>query len=455
MAINHKAHEIYIDALTIVRDDLVKHKSLIQAKNTFYQLIKNHKIPAENAKHSRVEDILDYFEIHGVLDLQRKLEHLMKAENSKGNVSKSDVFKSKEAKIVTVEKTTSRIKNIASSTSIVINPSGNFKYSGEELRALAAGKSISEMASVIYIDNSVSCVICRKKCNTLSKFNKHYKKRHAPYTARKLEADEEYRLANLALIKADLKKYKDKEEIKEALRKQLAPSPLDESPPYNVEAYRIAIRKMPQGEAYKLAKDVERSKKIIKEFDESLLNTEMLVSLNTMEISNSPSEIAEHYKLNEMGDSLICKGKDKREKRECFTKLNLQEDIEEKAKFSERKVKCRTNQSEFAKRVASNFSYKCCITGSNEPLEAAHIEPLSVGDNNNTSNGLLLIACLHRLLDSGKMAINPESLTVHFSKDCTWFGVPIFDGKSITSPHTPLNTAGLEKLWERFKMDCL
>ncbi len=33
------------------------------------------------------------------------------------------------------------------------------------------------------------------------------------------------------------------------------------------------------------------------------------------------------------------------------------------------------------------------------------------------NNGLLVIACLHRLLDSGKMAINLDSLTVHFSED--------------------------------------
>lgn len=92
----------------------------------------------------------------------------------------------------------------------------------------------------------------------------------------------------------------------------------------------------------------------------------------------------------------------------------------EQALFADRIVRTRTNQNDFKERVAANFGYRCAITNSGEALEAAHIEPVGTG-NNNTSNGVLMLACLHRRFDAGLMAINPDSLTVHFKADCTYF----------------------------------
>ncbi|WP_278863512.1 HNH endonuclease, partial [Klebsiella quasivariicola] len=126
----------------------------------------------------------------------------------------------------------------------------------------------------------------------------------------------------------------------------------------------------------------------------------------------------------------------------------LSESIEQ-ALFADRIVRTRTNQSDFKERVAANFGYRCAITNSGEALEAAHIEPVGTG-NNNTSNGLLMLACLHRLFDAGLMAINPDLLTVHFRPDCTYFAKSMLEGKKINDHSVPLNKSGLLERWHSF-----
>ena len=121
----------------------------------------------------------------------------------------------------------------------------------------------------------------------------------------------------------------------------------------------------------------------------------------------------------------------------------------EQALFANRIVRARTNQGDFKERVAANFSYQCAITNSGEALEAAHIDPVGTG-NNNTSNGVLMLACLHRLFDNGLMAINPEFLTVHFKPHCTYFAKNALEGKKLNSHSVPLNKSGLLERWLRF-----
>lgn len=128
----------------------------------------------------------------------------------------------------------------------------------------------------------------------------------------------------------------------------------------------------------------------------------------------------------------------------------LSESIET-ALFSDRIVRTRTNQNDFKERVAANFGYRCAITNSGEALEAAHIEPVGTG-NNNTSNGLLMLACLHRLFDAGLMGINPDSLTVHFKPDCTYFAKSVLEGKQLNVHSVPLNTSGLLERWLSFEV---
>lgn len=121
----------------------------------------------------------------------------------------------------------------------------------------------------------------------------------------------------------------------------------------------------------------------------------------------------------------------------------------EQALFADRIVRTRTNQNDFKERVAANFGYRCAITNSGEALEAAHIEPVGTG-NNNTSNGVLMLACLHRLFDAGLMAIKPDSLTVHFKANCTYFAKSMLEGKKINVHSVPLNKSGLLERWHSF-----
>jgi len=441
MAITHKAYAIYLDAMAVACNDLVKNKSLATAKSAFFQEIKNQNIPADNPKHSREQDILNYFEVHGILELQRK------SKNMTNSVHKEIHLETQHKMIIK--------DYILDTPSTVSVSSEHVESSLPQSEAMIADNSMSKKKPVFKFDQSVSCLICHSKFSTTKAFYKHYKKKHSQPAIKKLESREQHRLANVASIDAELKKHRNKEEIREALRKQLAPSPLDDIPTYNAEAYRIALRTMTQGEAYSLAKDSARSVAFIEKFNQSLASApETHSSQDTasmIHVTKVSEDDTDHYKPTKIGDNLVRRAKEERMQRDAFKKQVLQEDVEEKALFSERTVKTRINQAEFAKRVASNFSNQCCITGSSEPLEAAHIEPLSMGDNNNTSNGLLLIACLHRLLDSGKMAINPDTLTVHFSDNCTWFGAKTFDGRIIAKPLTPLNITGLKRLWDSFR----
>lgn len=124
-------------------------------------------------------------------------------------------------------------------------------------------------------------------------------------------------------------------------------------------------------------------------------------------------------------------------------------DSVEQALFADRIVRTRVNQYDFKERVAANFGYRCAITGSGEALEAAHIEPVGTG-NNNTSNGVLMLACLHRLFDAGLMAINPDSLTVHFKDDCTFFAKSMLEGQKLNKHTVRLNKSGLLERWYSF-----
>lgn len=121
-------------------------------------------------------------------------------------------------------------------------------------------------------------------------------------------------------------------------------------------------------------------------------------------------------------------------------------DSMKQAMFADRIVRTRTNQNDFKERVAANFGHRCAITDSGEALEAAHIEPVGTG-NNNTSNGILMLACLHRLFDAGLMAINPDALTVHFKADCTYFAKNILEGKKLCDHTVVLNKSGLVERW--------
>ncbi|MFB2877205.1 pentapeptide repeat-containing protein [Floridanema aerugineum] len=77
----------------------------------------------------------------------------------------------------------------------------------------------------------------------------------------------------------------------------------------------------------------------------------------------------------------------------------------------------RQGQTKFRQNLLEAYENCCAISGCHvkEALEAAHIIPYSETENNHPSNGLLLRADIHTLFDLYLVAINPETMTVHFA----------------------------------------
>jgi len=75
----------------------------------------------------------------------------------------------------------------------------------------------------------------------------------------------------------------------------------------------------------------------------------------------------------------------------------------------ERQIKARRGQKKFRDAQLRRFSGMCAVTGCRvvDLLEAAHLTPYRGDEHNNETNGLLLRADIHTLLDLSLIAINP------------------------------------------------
>jgi hypothetical protein len=91
----------------------------------------------------------------------------------------------------------------------------------------------------------------------------------------------------------------------------------------------------------------------------------------------------------------------------------------------------RPEQSAFRKRVGDAWGWRCAITGEDVPeaLEAAHLPGTSwrTGDNAAT-DGILLRADLHRLLDAGLLRIEQGVVRVSVG------GYATLDGREVVLP---------------------
>jgi putative restriction endonuclease len=76
----------------------------------------------------------------------------------------------------------------------------------------------------------------------------------------------------------------------------------------------------------------------------------------------------------------------------------------------ETRQKVRIGQGAFRLMVTNAYAGRCAITGESviNVLEAAHIRDYAQEGPNLVSNGLLLRADLHKLLDAGLMTVTPE-----------------------------------------------
>jgi len=96
-----------------------------------------------------------------------------------------------------------------------------------------------------------------------------------------------------------------------------------------------------------------------------------------------------------------------------FDPLNLSDE----RKRSLREVVVREGQGSFRNLIFNAYDGKCAVTGCDVPetLEAAHIRPYKGPKTNVASNGILLRADLHRLWDTGLMAVHESTHRVLFA----------------------------------------
>jgi putative restriction endonuclease len=83
-----------------------------------------------------------------------------------------------------------------------------------------------------------------------------------------------------------------------------------------------------------------------------------------------------------------------------------------------RQIVARRGQPGFRAALLEAYQGRCAITGCDAPaaLEAAHLRPYRGPDSNDVTNGLLLRADIHTLLDLRLLALDPATRTIVISK---------------------------------------
>lgn len=114
-------------------------------------------------------------------------------------------------------------------------------------------------------------------------------------------------------------------------------------------------------------------------------------------------------------------------------------------------VEIRYGQSAFASRVRDNCNNKCVITGCSvtSRLQAAHISPHKNNIDYSVSNGLLLRADIHLMLDNGDCAINPVKKKIYFKQSVMDVDSDLvaLDGKAVEGFKIDINWDEFEEGW--------
>lgn len=120
-------------------------------------------------------------------------------------------------------------------------------------------------------------------------------------------------------------------------------------------------------------------------------------------------------------------------------------------KVVERQIKQRRGQKKFRDKLIKSNPV-CAVTGCElvDILEAAHIDAYRNDSHNHISNGLLLRSDIHTLYDLNHVVIDPQTKTVHFSKEALSETYGIYEGTSLKIHHT-LSKSALIKRWESFR----
>ncbi|PQV45100.1 HNH endonuclease [Paraburkholderia sp. BL21I4N1] len=116
-----------------------------------------------------------------------------------------------------------------------------------------------------------------------------------------------------------------------------------------------------------------------------------------------------------------------------------------------REVNLRRGQPQFRQRLIQRYGSACQISRCDYPylVEAAHIAPYALSNENGAHNGLLLRSDLHILFDLGMLAIHPVEMTISLHTDLMKMEYAAFQGQRLFLNGTtgPDRTA-LEARWE-------
>lgn len=117
-------------------------------------------------------------------------------------------------------------------------------------------------------------------------------------------------------------------------------------------------------------------------------------------------------------------------------------------------VQIRDGQTQFSLDVSNNCNGKCVVTGCcvASRLQAAHISPHKENINYSVSNGLLLRADIHLMLDKGDCAIDPIKKTIHFKPSIIIVDSDLkdLDGNIIDGFKTDIDWSGFEDSWHTY-----
>ena len=116
----------------------------------------------------------------------------------------------------------------------------------------------------------------------------------------------------------------------------------------------------------------------------------------------------------------------------------------------------RQGQSSFRESLLHAYRHQCAVTGCTVTpvLEAAHLRSYLGLHTNVVTNGLLLRADIHTLLDLKLWAPDPSTRVISISKSLTDTQYQELSGKRIAEPvgpeHRPADSV-LERVWEEFR----
>jgi putative restriction endonuclease len=125
--------------------------------------------------------------------------------------------------------------------------------------------------------------------------------------------------------------------------------------------------------------------------------------------------------------------------------------VEDERKKTMRSIVQRRGQPEFRAKLIEAYEGRCAITGYSaiDALEAAHIVAYKGPETNYVSNGLLLRADVHTLLDVGLIAIDPREMKVIVAPELADTKYGALAGVKLRLPRDRRNWPSLAALEER------